>query len=94
MYHNVTQFEIFMLIVSSREFRQNQKIYFDKIDNNEQIIIQRGKNKSYQLVPIKENDRIISDEEFIEKLNLSINQINEGKINLLTQEKQKELFEL
>ena len=31
-----------MLIVSSREFRDNQKKYFDSVDNGEQVIVQRG----------------------------------------------------
>jgi len=45
-----------MLVISSREFRQNQKLYFDKADKGEQIIVQRGKDKSYALTPIGEDD--------------------------------------
>ena len=43
-----------MLVISSREFRENQKKYFDLIDQKEQVIVQRGKNKAYALVPIDE----------------------------------------
>jgi len=44
------------LIISAREFRQNMKKYLDKADEGVLIIIHRGKNKSYKLVPISENN--------------------------------------
>ncbi|RLD97668.1 MAG: prevent-host-death protein [Bacteroidetes bacterium] len=47
-----------MLIVSSREFRDNQKKYFDLVDQNNQIIIQRGKDKAYVIVPLNDADRL------------------------------------
>ena len=47
-----------MLVVSSREFREKQAQYFDLADNREHIIIQRGKNKSYRLLPIAKDDYI------------------------------------
>lgn len=48
-----------MLIISSREFRQNQRLYFDKADKGEQIIVQRGKDKSYALTPIAKGKQLI-----------------------------------
>lgn len=45
-----------MLVISSREFRENQKKYFDSVDNGEQVIVQRGKDRSYKLVPVTEHD--------------------------------------
>ena len=39
-----------MMIVSSREFRDHLKKYFDLVDQNEQIIVQRGKDKAYVIV--------------------------------------------
>ena len=47
-----------MLVISSREFRNKQAQYFDLADNREHIIIQRGKDKSYRLLPITEDDYI------------------------------------
>jgi len=38
-----------MIVISSREFKQNQKSYFEKIDKGEQIIVQRGADKPYAL---------------------------------------------
>ena len=53
-----------MLVISSREFRQNQRMYFDKVDEGEQVIVQRGKNKSYVLTPVKEDDMYFNEEMF------------------------------
>ncbi|HUH75578.1 MAG TPA: hypothetical protein VLZ75_14380 [Chitinophagales bacterium] len=51
-----------MLIISSREFRDNQASYLDRVDNGEEILLQRGKNKSYKIVPITEVDTVINKE--------------------------------
>lgn len=69
-----------MLVISSREFRENQKKYFDSIDNGEQVIVQRGKDKAYRLVPVTEKDTCMSEDEFYEKINKSIKQAKEGKV--------------
>ena len=37
-----------MLVISSREFRQNQRKYFERVDNGEHIIVQRAKDKAYE----------------------------------------------
>ena len=51
-----------MLIISSREFRDNQASYLDRIDNGEEILLQRGKDKSYKIVPVTKEDTVISKE--------------------------------
>ncbi len=72
-----------MLIISSREFRQNQKEYFEKVDQGEHIIVQRGKDKSYALTPVTEND-IYFNVEMIKKLKTSILEINNGESKTIT----------
>ena len=47
-----------MMIISSREFRDHQKKYFDLVDQNEQIVVQRGKDKAYVIVPLNDADRL------------------------------------
>ncbi|MBI9066015.1 MAG: type II toxin-antitoxin system Phd/YefM family antitoxin [Salinivirgaceae bacterium] len=47
-----------MKVVSSREFRDNQKKYFDMVDNKEQIIVKR-KNRAYKLVPVSDDDMLV-----------------------------------
>ena len=44
-----------MTIVTSREFRDHQKKYFEMVDNNEQVIVKR-KDRAYKLVPVNEED--------------------------------------
>lgn len=66
-----------MLVISSREFRDKQAEYMDRVDNGEQVIVQRGKNKAYAITPVKDKDiymsqinmsEFISGEELIERL--------------------------
>jgi len=72
-----------MLVISSREFRQNQKEYFEKVDQGEHIIVQRGKDKSYALTPVTEND-IYFNAEMVKKLQTSILEINKGETKTVT----------
>lgn len=72
-----------MLVISSREFRQNQRIYFEKADNGEQIIVQRGKDKSYALTPISEDD-IYFNADMVEKIKESLDQVAQGKVKTIT----------
>lgn len=69
-----------MLVVSSREFREKQAAYFDRVDEGEEILVQRGKNRAYRIVPVTEDDSLLSKEEFFEKIDRSIKQANEGKV--------------
>jgi len=50
-----------MLVVSTREFRQNQKSYLDQIDNGIDLLLQRGHNK-YKILPITDDDAVIGKE--------------------------------
>lgn len=67
-----------MLIISSREFRQNQKMYFEKVDKGEQVIVQRGKDKAYALTPISEDD-IYFNTEMVKRIKESIKQAESGE---------------
>ena len=67
-----------MLIISSREFRQNQRKYFERVDMGEQIIVQRSKDKAYALTPISEND-LYFNEEMVRKIKQSLDQVEQGK---------------
>lgn len=67
-----------MLVVSSREFREKQAEYMDKLDNGEQIIIQRGKNKAYAITQVTDEDVYFSPQ-MIQKIKNSLLQADEGK---------------
>ncbi len=73
-----------MLIISSREFRQNQKSYFDRADKGEQIIVQRGKDKAYALTPINEDDDVYVNAEMVKKIKLSAEQAKNGEVKRIT----------
>ena len=83
-----------MLVISSREFRQNQRLYFDKADKGEQIIVQRGKDKSYALTPVGEDD-LYFNAEMVKKIKKSIAQAKKGKVKTISSSKEiKELLGL
>ena len=72
-----------MLVVSSREFRQNQKRYFERADQGEQIIVHRGKNKAYALTPVKEED-LYFNAEMVDRIKQSMGQVKSGKTKSIT----------
>ena len=45
-----------MLVVSTREFRERQKSYLDKIDSGVEVLIQGKNTKCYKIVPVLEED--------------------------------------
>ncbi len=72
-----------MLIISSREFRQNQKEYFEKVDKGEHIIVQRGKNKAYALTPISADDMYFNSE-MVKKIKQSILEVQQGEVQTIS----------
>lgn len=81
-----------MIIVSSREFRDKQKSYLDKVDEGVEILIRRGKNKSYKIVPVQEDDTLMSKEEFFAMVDRALEEAEQGKVTKLTPELRNELF--
>lgn len=67
-----------MIVITSREFRQNQKKYLDLVDENKQVVIKRRK-KSYLLKPITEEDRIFSNSEVIAEIKAGVEEIKRGE---------------
>jgi hypothetical protein len=53
-------------------------MYFDKADQGEQIIVRRGKDKSYALTPIGKDD-IYFNEKVIERIRKSVKQAQDGE---------------
>ena len=81
-----------MLVISTREFRERQKSYLDKVDTGTEILIQRRKNKSYKIVPITEDDTLMSKEEYFAKFERGLLSIKEGKGKKMTIEQVNELL--
>ena len=76
-----------MLVVSSREFRQNQKMYFEKVDKGEQVIVQRGKNKSYTLMPVDEDD-LYFNAAILKRIKKSLKQAEKGSVKKVSNAKE------
>ncbi len=83
MYQCGTQKYNNMLVISSREFRQNQRKYLDKVDNGEQIIVLRGKDKSYTLTPIKEQDKYFTTA-MVTRIKESIAEAERGEVKRIS----------
>ena len=83
-----------MLVISSREFRQKQKMYLNLVDKNEQVVVQRGKDKAYRIIPVNNEDSSMTEVEFYAKIDKSISQAEAGQTVTLSKERQKELLGL
>jgi antitoxin YefM len=68
-----------MLVISSREFRDNQKKYLDLVDKQKQIVVRRGKDKAYLLTPISEIDRMSVNPELIRIAQEAEQEFKDGK---------------
>lgn len=66
-----------MLVISSREFRQNQKEYFERADKGEHIIVQRGKDKAYALTAVSADDMYFNAE-MVKRIKQSILEVQQG----------------
>lgn len=60
-----------MVIVTSRDFRANQSMYFEIAKNQDVIVTCRNKG-SFRIVPVKEDDTLISKEELYAKIEKGI----------------------
>ena len=78
--------ERIMRIISTREFRENQKSYFDMAEK-ERVIIHRGKNrKPVLLTPIEEGDETIlyfSDPNVLASIKQGIDDVRNGRITII-----------
>ena len=67
-----------MVVVSSREFRANQKKYFDLAQSN-LVVIKSRNHGSYKLVPVDDSDFIMNEAELSAKINRGIAEYEQGK---------------
>lgn len=69
-----------MEVISTREFRDNQKKYLDLIDQKVRVVVQRGRNKAYELRSITDTDYILSDPEIMQSIQQGIEDIKAGRV--------------
>ena len=74
-----------MIIVTSRDFRANQRKYFDLARTNDVIITSRAFG-SYKLVPVAKEDNVIDAETLDAKIKKGIEEYNKGKVYKMNDE--------
>jgi len=67
-----------VLEVSARQFRDQQKSFFDIADTGKQIIIKRGRKQSYILMPVTQDDFMVTPQ-LLEKLDNIRQQVKNGE---------------
>lgn len=68
-----------MIVISTREFREKQGQFLKMVKDGEDVIVKSRDNGSFKLVPITEDDTLMSKEDFFKKLDRSLQQAKEGK---------------
>lgn len=80
-----------MVVVSSREFRANQRKYFDLARINDVVITSRS-HGSYRLVPITEDDTLINRAVLDAKIRQGIADYEAGKVYRMKESESSEDF--
>lgn len=73
-----------MVVVSSREFRANQRKYFDLARTNDVVITSRT-HGSYRLVPVQEDDTIMNSTTLNAKIRQGIADYEAGKVHRMNE---------
>ena len=71
-----------ILEVTSRDFRDKQRAYFELADKGQKVIIRRGKKRAYMLTPITPDDVLISPEMEI-KIEQAMQDLKDGKTTVV-----------
>ena len=73
-----------MVVVSSREFRANQRKYFDLARVNDVVITSRS-HGSYRLVPVSESDTLIDQATLDTKIRKGIADYESGRVHRMNE---------
>ncbi len=68
-----------MLVISTREFREKQGIYLHRAKNGENIVLKSRENGSFKLVPITENDTLMTKNELDAIIERGLEDIKNGR---------------
>lgn len=80
-----------MVVVSSREFRANQRKYFDLARSNDVIITSRSYG-SYRLVPVSSSDILVDNASLEAKIRQGIADYEAGKVHRMKEGESSEDF--
>ena len=76
---------------TSRQFRENQKHFFDIADQGQQVVIKRGNKQAYVLTPINDDD-VYFTPEMVQRIKESQQQIKEGKSTTVRNKEELKAF--
>ena len=68
-----------MVVISSRDFRSNQSKYLGMVANGQVVVLTTRKLGSFKIVPINDDDTLITKEELYRKIDRGLQEIKEGK---------------
>ena len=68
-----------MIVISIREFRDRQTHYLTRAGNGENVVLKSRAAGSFKIVPITEDDTLMSKEDFFAKIERSLQAAKEGK---------------
>ena len=74
-----------LIEITSREFTEKQKIYFDLADKGAKIILKRGRRKSYILTPLND-ENVQPSPELLMRIEKGLQEIKDGKTTRYTLE--------
>ena len=68
-----------MLVISTRQFRDNQRQYLGRVINGEDVILKSRTEGSFKLVPILDDDTLMSKEQLNAIIEQGLQDIKNGK---------------
>ena len=75
-----------MLVISTRQFRENQRQYLGRVKNGEDVILKSRKVGSFKIVPVSDDDTLMSKEQFDAIIEQGLQDIKNGKTKRYTME--------
>jgi len=68
-----------MLVISTREFRANQRKYLSRVIKGENVILKSRTEGSFKLVPVSDDDTLMSKEQLDAIIEQGLQDIKNGK---------------
>jgi antitoxin (DNA-binding transcriptional repressor) of toxin-antitoxin stability system len=69
-----------MLVISTRKFREKQGEYLGMVANGVDVVLKSRKEGSFKIVPVSDDDTLMSKEAFFAKIDRSLQEAKEGKV--------------
>jgi len=81
-----------MVIISSRDFRSNQSKYLKMAAEGKGVVLKTRSLGSFKIVPVSEDDTIMSKEDFLQRVDEGRKQIDEGRYTEIGSKEELDAF--